>query len=219
MSTKTPIKPLIWIVCPETLALHGYSIHDVPATFSELSEQDQDQIMLLYRNKTAPQKEAFKSLKWLTNELQTPQKDLMTYGQPDWVHQLNLAGLHLPDQTHIKSARTILGSNYLLGISRHADTYTNREGHEGADYIFMSPIFQPLSKTMQQPQITQIKLTELCTSSKLPIISLGGINTDNLSLVRQAGSKGAAFIGSVFQTSNLRQQLENLCTSWRKASG
>ena len=217
MSTKAPLKALIWIICPEILRLHGYSIHDVPTIFSELSKQDQKQIMLLYRNKTAPQQDAFTSLKWLTNELQTPEKDLMTYGPLSWVHQLNLAGLHLPDTSNIKSIRAALGKDYLLGISRHTDTFTNTEAHEGADYIFMSPVFRPLSKTLEQQPITQIKLAELCTTSKLPIIALGGMNVENLSQTQQAGSKGAAFIGSVFQTSNPRQQLEDLCLSWRKA--
>ncbi len=218
MSTKAPLKPLIWIICPETLRRHGCSIHDVPTIFSGLSKQDQKQIMLLYRNKTVPNQEAYKTLKWLRDHLQTPEKDLMTYGPSTWVQDLNLAGLHLPDASNIQHIRESLGENSLLGISRHTNTFTNTEGKEGADYVFMSPVFSPISKTIKEHPIPHAELAELCSAAKIPVIALGGISLKNVCIAQQTGFKGAAFIGTVFTTSQPRRQLEGLCLNWKKAS-
>ena len=218
MSDKVPFKPLIWIICPSHLASKGYSIKDIPAIYADLPPDEQSQIMMLYRDKLQTEVETRRSLEWLRNHLPAPHQNLMTYGSPTWVNQLELAGLHLPDGSDIATVRKVLRKGALLGVSRHSDSYNGKEAYLGADYIFMSPVFNPVSKQATQTTLASQNLKQVCIEAKIPVVALGGITPRRVLELRGLKAGGIGFLGSVFQNKTPTERLSELVLSWKKSS-
>jgi len=68
-----------------------------------------------------------------------------------------------------------------------------------ADYVFLSPIFDSLSKTGYSSAFTEEQLKILLNDPDRPqVVALGGITVDNIRKIRQWGFEGAAAVGSVW---------------------
>ncbi|MFV0388888.1 MAG: thiamine phosphate synthase [Pyrinomonadaceae bacterium] len=69
----------------------------------------------------------------------------------------------------------------------------------GADYCFVSPVFSPLSKSVNMHAIGLNGLKEFCArAEELPVYALGGITNENIEAVRACGASGYAGI-SIFR--------------------
>lgn len=133
---------------------------------------------------------------------------LVLHGHPDLVHRYRLGGLHLtgtqrtatvrrpallPDQTLSTSFHS------LAEISRHRRRY---------DYVFLSPIFDSISKhgyagNFELPKVQkQLKLLAARAGYHPQVLALGGVDAQNVALVRQAGFAGAAVLGTIWQSPN-----------------
>ncbi len=78
------------------------------------------------------------------------------------------------------------------------------------DYQFLSPIFDSISKQGYSSTFTPTVLQQAFTEGVINrrIIALGGITPDNLPLVARWGFGGAAFLGYIWQSGNLREMRE-----------
>jgi thiamine-phosphate diphosphorylase len=65
---------------------------------------------------------------------------------------------------------------------------------EGADYLILAPIFQPLSKPDPRPPLGLQTLQRLAKASTVPILALGGITPEN---ARSCVDHGAAGIAGI----------------------
>ena len=199
MTPRATIPHLFWLICPQLLERKGLDLSAITDLFGALSPEQRLQIMLLYRGKAEDPESTFKNLQWLTQNLAEGGRRLMTYGDPKWVHDLDLAGLHCPDQTPLESVRHALGPEPLLGCSRHQTSLKGNEGAQGADYLFLSPVFQPISKTARGSVLGLSQLKTDIAKSRIPVIGLGGILPEQTLPVRNAGAHGVAFMGAPFE--------------------
>ncbi len=105
------------------------------------------------------------------------------------------AGAHLPGGSPPPALwRRITPSGFLLGVSCHTLEEVRRAERDGADYVFFSPVFTPISKAGYGPAAGLERLAEACSSVEIPVWALGGITTENEALCRQAGAAGVAGI-------------------------
>ena len=82
--------------------------------------------------------------------------------------------LHLgQDDLPIELARTLLGSDKLIGISTHSLEQARAAEAAGADYIGFGPIFRTSTKDAGQTQGIQ-NLTIIKNSVAIPVIAIGG---------------------------------------------
>jgi thiamine monophosphate synthase len=204
----------MWLICPETLKRYGYSIDDIPLIYEDLSEDLRAQVTLVYRDKINSPHDAFAQLSRLRNQIPDAENCLVTYGPPSWVHDLQLAGLHLPDNGNIQEVRSQLEGNVSLGISRHRSTLQGNEGKEGADYIFLSPIFTPISKTIKNDALGLTEFKLLARKADTKVFALGGVNSTNMPLIKESEIFGAVFLGAIFQSAKSRTTLQEICSSW-----
>lgn len=112
--------------------------------------------------------------------------------RPDLALLTDADGVHLgQDDLDIQSARNVLGANAIIGISTHNIDQCKRAILEGADYLGAGPTFPSQTKSFSAfaglDYVRQV--AELTT---IPAYAIGGINTENVREVVQAGLRRVA---------------------------
>ncbi|MCL6572520.1 MAG: thiamine phosphate synthase, partial [Bacillus sp. (in: Bacteria)] len=90
----------------------------------------------------------------------------------------------------LKEARKIMG-NKIIGISTHNLQEAIEAEKGGADYIGFGSIFPTTTKDDAVVQGLDA-LKRVKDSVNIPVIAIGGINTDNVKSVLDAGCDGVA---------------------------
>ncbi|MAY81144.1 MAG: hypothetical protein CL930_10225 [Deltaproteobacteria bacterium] len=106
-------------------------------------------------------------------------------------------GLHMTSDADWKMARPSVSG--LLGVSCHTPDDLKRAADAGADYATVSPVFSPFSKVSDtRPPLGPETLAEWINEADLPVLALGGIDSENASLTIESGVHGVASIGYLF---------------------
>jgi len=111
----------------------------------------------------------------------------------------NAAGIHLgekslPLEVVAEWRRSSRRTDFLIGVSCHSLKAACAAATGGADYIFFGPVFATPSKaTYGAPQGIN-RLREVCASVKIPVLAIGGVNTENARDCLKAGASGIAAI-------------------------
>ena len=110
-------------------------------------------------------------------------------------------GVHLTAKGSVSNsiqARTEAGRpEFLIGKSVHAVEEAVRAASEGADYVILGPVFDPLSKSPERPPLGVEALRAAVERVQIPVFALGGIDRRNAALVLQTGVAGVAGISWV----------------------
>lgn len=110
-------------------------------------------------------------------------------------------GAHLPGGSpEPRRWRGLVPPDFLLGVSCHSVKEVESAQREGAAYLFLAPVFAPLSKPHTSTPLGLEGLTQAVRSTPLPVIALGGVTKGNTREVITAGAAGIAAI-SLYQSS------------------
>ena len=126
-------------------------------------------------------------LKDLCDRYQVP---LIINDRPDLAKKSGASGVHVGlSDMGIQKARKLLGEDFIIGGSAHA---------AGADYLGCGAVFGSTTKT----NVTQLPvetLKAICKAVKIPVVAIGGVNSDNLPLLAGSGIAGAAVVSGLFK--------------------
>jgi thiamine-phosphate pyrophosphorylase len=133
---------------------------------------------------------------------------LVLHGHAPLVRRYQLGGLHLTaSQRTALRQRPALGPAQSLSTSFHSLDEIS-QARRRYDYVFLSPIFDSISKAgyvggFELPAL-QTRLHDMVTRAAYcpPILALGGITVENMSLLAPLGFAGAAVLGSVWQSAD-----------------
>lgn len=120
------------------------------------------------------------------------------------------------DGVPVDSARSLLGSGYLVGRSVHTAAGAGLAQSQGADFLVAGTMYATRSHPGSAPAGPSLVATmsETCT---LPIIGIGGITPENLGPVIQAGASGVAVITNILASDEPRRAAEELKQALREA--
>jgi thiamine-phosphate diphosphorylase len=106
------------------------------------------------------------------------------------------AGVHLrADSMSGRRVRSIAPGGFLIGRSVHAAEEAARVDGEGAcDYVIFGTVFPSKSKPAGHQVAGLTRLEDVCRSTSLPVIAVGGISVENAHEVIAAGARGVAGI-------------------------
>lgn len=109
-------------------------------------------------------------------------------------------GVHLgQEDLPLPRARRLLGADRLIGISCHSVGQAGDAIAAGADYLGSGPTFP--SRTKQFPELKGVPLlVEILKSTTLPVFAIGGISSDNLNGVLDAGGTRVAVSAGIHAT-------------------
>jgi thiamine-phosphate pyrophosphorylase len=106
-------------------------------------------------------------------------------------------GLHLPYGANLKDARARVRGR--LGVSCHSMIEVAAARGAGADYVFVAPVFHPLSKPDDRRRpIGLDELRRVAESAGIPVFAQGGIDASNARACLEAGAAGIAVTGALF---------------------
>jgi thiamine-phosphate pyrophosphorylase len=150
------------------------------------------------REKQCSTREFIQQALAIKNFLQTRRIPLIINDRVDVALAVEADGVHL-GQTDmpLEMARKIVGNSMLIGISAEclADALTAEKG--GADYLGVSPIYATATKTDTAPALGLAGLQEIRKAVGLPLVGIGGLNTDNAAAVIRHGADGVAVVSAI----------------------
>jgi len=129
--------------------------------------------------------------------------------------EFSVKGIHMKESDR-KSAKEIPNDVKIISTSLHNTEDVKNLSHE-FEYIFYSPLFKSISKenygTNNTTESLANTIVELKKRTSIPIIGLGGINEENIVLVKSSGFDGAAVLGSVWLDSDPAESFHRIYTS------
>lgn len=110
---------------------------------------------------------------------------------------VNADGVHLGQKDlPANIARAVLGESKIIGVSANNLEAALKAENDGADYLGVGAVFATGTKKDTKPVSTE-SLKEICSQVKIPVVAIGGIKRDNITLLNGTGISGVAVISSV----------------------
>ncbi len=94
-------------------------------------------------------------------------------------------------------ARSIMGSEAIIGVSVRTVEEAEKAKADGADYIAANLVFSTETKKDIKEPLGLEMVSTLSRASSLPLIAIGGINPENTALVIKAGCTGVAVVTAI----------------------
>ncbi len=108
-------------------------------------------------------------------------------------------GVHLPaGGLAVCKVRDLIGSDRWIGRSTHSPAAALRASEEGADYVFLGPIWE----TQSHPGRPAIGLDAIERAQPVRVIAIGGVTTGRAKACLDAGAYGIAAISSLWLASD-----------------
>ena len=124
-------------------------------------------------------------------------------------------GVHLPAAgLPVAEARSLLGPRALVGRSAHSPEEALKAHAEGADYVFLGPIWE----TVSHPGRTALGLRAIGQCAPARVIAIGGITPQRAPLCRAAGAVGVAVISAVWNTGDPGGVVKEMLLSFQQQS-
>ena len=128
------------------------------------------------------------------------------------VAKYKIGGYHAKAH-ELSTAYELLGSDVIYSQSCHSMEEVDNVDKR-VEYVFLSPIFDSISKEGYKANFQRERLKEWLNSRKTAtitytkVIALGGITSDNLSVISELGFYGAALLGTIWGK-NINNAIKN----------
>ncbi|MDQ1350595.1 MAG: Thiamine-phosphate synthase [Acidobacteriota bacterium] len=150
--------------------------------------------VLQYRDKKAERGEMLK-IAQETRKITTAANNVFIVN--DYIDIALLAGadgVHLgQDDIPIAEARKITPPDFIIGVSTHSLSQALEAEKQGADYIGCGPVFATPTKE-SYPPIGPETVKQVIESVHIPVVTIGGLDLDNIPLLRKVGARNFAMV-------------------------
>ena len=114
---------------------------------------------------------------------------------------LHLAGEYCIGGVHLNARNPEIPAGFGGLISRSCHSFGEIASHPTEDYLFLSPIFDSISKTGYRAEYAPDELRKAFAQGIINprVAALGGIRPEHLPALKEYGFGGAAFLGYIWQ--------------------
>lgn len=135
-----------------------------------------------------------KKIKDVTDKYNIP---LIINDRIDIALAINTDGVHLgQDDMPCSIARRILGKDKIIGISASTLEEALKAEKDGADYIGVGAIFSTNTKK-DADDVSIETLKEIKRKVSIPVVAIGGINRENVTLLKETNIDGVVVISDI----------------------
>ena len=117
-------------------------------------------------------------------------------------------GVHLgQSDIPIEKAREILKDKFLIGATARNIEEAKKVELLGADYIGSGAIFGTSTKDNAK-KLEMEELKKIVTSVKIPVFAIGGININNINLLKTIGLQGICSVSGILSEKDCKKAVE-----------
>ena len=119
-------------------------------------------------------------------------------------------GVHVGQ--HDRPARDVrgaIGNSMILGVSVQTVEEALSAVSAGADYLGVGAVFPTLTKS-DADYVPRDILAAICETVTIPVVAIGGIDRENLSLLTGTGVDGVALVSAIFSAEDIEAECRTL---------
>ena len=123
-------------------------------------------------------------------------------------------GIHVGQEDMAAAqVRRRVGPDMMIGVSAHSVEEALEAVRHGADCLGVGAMFSTSTKT-DVNLLPKETLRAICEAVDVPVVAIGGINKDNISLLAGTGVDGVALVSAIFASDDI----ETACRQLRQLS-
>jgi thiamine-phosphate pyrophosphorylase len=149
------------------------------------------------REKQMPDRELLEHARRIRGITQEFGALLIMNDRPDLAVLANADGVHVgQDELTVRDARRVLGPDRLVGVSTHTIEQARQAVLDGADYLGVGPTFPSATKSFNEFAGLEF-VKQVAAEISLPWFAIGGITSENIANVIEAGAKRVAVSNAI----------------------
>ena len=115
---------------------------------------------------------------------------------------VDAAGVHVGARDiPVAVARRLMGENKIVGATAKTIEVAKKAYEDGADYLGTGAIFPTTTKVVTV--ITKIStLNEICQAVPIPVVAIGGLNEENIDVLKDCPIEGIAVVSAIMKSKN-----------------
>jgi thiamine-phosphate pyrophosphorylase len=119
-------------------------------------------------------------------------------------------GVHLgKEDMPIATARRILGDDFIIGATAKTVPWALEAYESGADYLGVGAIYPTTTKV--KTVLTSVQtLTDICKAVPIPVNAIGGLNKNNVDVLKETGVAGFCVVSAIMKSEDPRIETEAL---------
>lgn len=128
-------------------------------------------------------------------------------------------GVHLGNEDMpLSTARKIIGNSMILGATAKTVEAAENAYRDGADYLGVGAIYPTTTKV--KTVLTSVEtLKAICLSVPIPVNAIGGLNKNNLDILKGANISGICAVSAIMKADNPQKAAEELKREYLKMRG
>lgn len=186
------------------------------STTRRLSELPEDPTLCVQiRAKSLPSEALEKAAKQAREVFQNRSVVLSWNGDPRIAASCGFDACHQPQSTISEFNKDT--SHLIHSASVHDAASIEKAESCGVDFVIYGPVFEPHWKTVEAQGINE--LARLASLANVPVVAIGGVNSDTVSSISQTSACGIACLSSVMDASDPVTAVSELRSKWRSCVG
>lgn len=128
-------------------------------------------------------------------------------------------GVHLgQSDMPIKTARRILGEDYIIGATAKTVEQALEAYEQGADYLGVGAIYPTTTKVKTVLTSTEM-LDKICKAVPIPVNAIGGLNKDNIDVLKGIGISGICAVSAIMKADDPENAVKELSAAVKEKLG
>jgi thiamine-phosphate pyrophosphorylase len=153
--------------------------------------------LLQYRDKAGSAREILEHTRELKRLLGDSVRLIMN-DRGDLALAAGFDGVHVgQDDLSPESARKVIGTDLILGVSTHNPEQLREADQTSATYLAIGPVFATSSKTNPDPVVALEGVRRARALTRKPLVAIGGITRSNVLSVIESGADSVAIISDL----------------------
>ena len=128
-------------------------------------------------------------------------------------------GVHLgQSDMPIKTAREILGDDFIIGATAKTVEQALEAYEQGADYLGVGAIYPTTTKVKTVLTSTEM-LDRICKAVSIPVNAIGGLNKDNIDVLKGIGIAGICAVSAIMKADDPEAAVKELSAAVKQKLG